>query len=210
MSRRSRNAVLSLISLAILMTAVVVSWRHFRSATLTQTELWLSHPDTNSVLTNTDYQVLSSFFKDQKVLRIGSGRGSSILAPTTAIFVIPIPIEEQKWMKRELKGLEDDTLAAFHGCMPRSAAVASRFTVAEPYHIGTFEEVDDSGKLYAHYPHTNGFVRFSCVAYSATRPQALFWIERSMTDSAVGMFVLMEKKPGGEWVVAGEMVRWIS
>ncbi|HWR34893.1 MAG TPA: hypothetical protein VN622_03350 [Clostridia bacterium] len=211
MSRRNRTAVLCLVSVAIILTASVVGWRHLRPATLSQTELWLSHPETNTVLTDTDYQVLSSFLKGgQTSIRIGSSRGSSVLAPTTALFFEPIPIEDQNWMKRELKGLQDDTIAAFHGCMSHLAVVAPRFAVSEPYHIGTFEEVESIEKLYAHYPQTNGFVRFSCVAYSRNEPQALFWIERRMSPSAVGMFVLMEKNASGEWVQAGEMVRWIA
>jgi hypothetical protein len=212
MSRRNRMAVLCLITVAIVLTLCVIGWRHLRPAALTQTELWLSHPETNAVLTDTDYQVLSSFLKggQNNSIRIGSSRGSSVLAPTTALFIVPIPIEDQNWMKRELKGLQDDTIAAFHGCMSHQAVVAPRFAASEPYHIGTFEEVESIEKLYVHYPQTNGFVRFSCVAYSRNRTQALFWIERRMSHSAVGMFVLMEKNASGEWGEAAEMVRWIA
>jgi hypothetical protein len=209
MSHRIRICVVA-VSVVILFSALMAARWYLHPSTLSQSELWLSHAKENTTLTDTDYQVLSSFLQGQNDIRIGSSRGSSVIAPTTALFLTPTPVEDQKWMKQELNGLQDDTLAAFQRCIGNSAAVTSRFAASEPYRIGTFEEVANIETLYAHYPHTVGLVQFSCVAYSRTQRQALFWVERRMTHSGVGKFVLMEKNSRGEWVVAGEMVRWIA
>jgi len=211
MSKPRRIAIIIAVASVVLGCAVLsFAWRHFRPATLSETELWLRNPSDYTTLAATDYQVLSSFLNEQNNIRVGSGRGESILAPLTASFPSPIPGEEQRWMKRELTGLRDDTLANFHRSMRQTAVLAPRFSIPAPYIIGTFEEAENIERLYAHFPRTSGFVQFWCVGYNTDSSQALFWVERRMTHSAVGLYVLMNKDTNGRWNIAGEMVRWIA
>jgi len=207
MNGRSRTA--SILVLVAVCGALALGWRQFRLTTLSDTELQLRHPSGYTLLTPADYKVLSSFLGAQDEVRVGFRRGESIIAPLTTTF--KSPMADRQWMKSQLLELRDDTLAQFDRCSRQSAVVAPQFSISSPYKIGTFEEVGDLDRLYARYPQANGFVEFSCVAYSADSSQALFWVERhGKDDAALGMFVLMIKNNSGQWAIANEMICFVA
>jgi hypothetical protein len=78
------------------------------------------------------------------------------------------------------------------------------------YELALPEETKDGKLLYAHHPHTNGFVQFSCLGVNSSGTQALFYLERLISDAAVGKWVLMEKDQSGKWVAKHELVTWIA
>jgi len=161
------------------------------------------------------YDALSAFLQVQLDGKtswddIRVGQPGSVIAPTTMRWKTPIALDERSWMKRELKGLEDDTLDAFERCATTSLAVTPKFSLSVSYKIASPDEISSVEKLYATYPKTWGYIRVSCVAFNASESQALFFLEREMCRCAVGKFVLMKKDASGKWLIAGQMVRWIS
>jgi hypothetical protein len=112
-------------------------------------------------------------------------------------------------MKRELPNLRDETIASLQTCASQSYSVGS-LAVPVSYHTATQQQMKSAEKLYAAYPKTWGLVQFSCVGFDMSSQQALFFVERVMCRCGVGKFVLMEKSASGEWVIAGEVMRWIA
>ena len=162
-----------------------------------------------------DYAILSDFLRIQLEGKNGTddirvGSKGSVVAPFTDTFLKPLDTERREWMKKDLKGLTSDTLESFKSCAAERMVIKPRFDLPVEYAIALPEEIKDIKTLYARYPQTNGYVQFSCLGVNSYRTQALFYLERLMSNAAVGKWVLMEKNQSGHWIVKHQLVTWIS
>jgi hypothetical protein len=168
----------------------------------------------NTNLSERDYAVLSDFFDSQLAGKsrpdaITVGAKGSVIAPTT-LSLKPLDGALRNWLMKDLKGLTADTIKSLGGCAERRMIVKHAFDLPVEYELALPEETKDFRALYARHPHTNGYIQFSCVGVNSAGTQALFFLERLMTPSAVGKWVLMEKGSSGSWVLKHERVSWIS
>jgi hypothetical protein len=166
-------------------------------------------------LSDSSYAVLSAYFRTQLTGKnswddIRVGRPGSVVAPMTMRWRVPLATHDRKWLKRDLKGIQDATITSFETCADSSVPVSSRFSLPTPYIIATEDDISSVAKLYAKYPKTWGFVSFSCVGINEEQTQALFFVERDKYRCGVGKFVFMEKNRSGEWQFKADLVRWIS
>lgn len=201
-----RTAILTALLLLVL---ALLAWNRFHQVILSAIELNLeSRRDT---LTATDYSVYSSFLQGQSEISIGSGRNASIVAPFTAAFpTFALTSEDKGCLKQQLPSLQDSTIAAFLRCVSIPSAVAPRFSVSHEYAIANAKEATNVEVFLGRFPNALGLVQFSCVAYDRSGTQAFFSVERRMTRSAIGEYVLMEKTPNGSWRLKGRMLRWLA
>jgi hypothetical protein len=172
-------------------------------------------PAQTKEISGRDYVVLSDFLRAQLEGKNGPddirvGLKGSVVAPFTVAFLKPLDTELRAWMKRDLKGLTPDTLESFERCAAEQMVIRHRFDLPLEYELALPEETKDGKLLYAHHPHTNGFVQFSCLGVNSSGTQALFYLERLISDAAVGKWVLMEKDQSGKWVAKHELVTWIA
>jgi hypothetical protein len=107
-------------------------------------------------------------------------------------------------------GVASETIESFEGCAGRQMKVDHNFNLPLKYEVALPGETKDIKMLYEHHPHTHGYLGFTCVGVNRSGSQALFSVERLMTHSAVGKWIVMEKDPSGNWVVKGELVTWIA
>lgn len=168
-------------------------------------------------LSDEAYTVISAFLRTQLSRKNGPdnirvGNHGSVIAPETMAWKEPITAHDRQWMKRELKGLRDETISSFQHCAVNAVPFEYRLTLPVEYHVASTEEASSIEELYANhsYPNTWGLLRFSCIGWNTSETQALFFFERTMCRCGVGKFVLMEKKAAGSWDVKAEMMRWIS
>ena len=166
-------------------------------------------------LSDVAYSVLSAYLRTQLAggnawddIRVG--RPGSVLSPRTMRWKVPLTANDKQWMRRDLRGVRDETIASFEECADSSVPIAAQFSLPAPYQIASENEIESVAKLYARYPKTLGFVQFSCVGINAAQSQALFFVERLKCRCAVGKFVLMEKNVAGGWGFKAQLVRWIS
>jgi hypothetical protein len=168
-------------------------------------------------LSDNAYTVISVFLRtqlsrknDADAIRIGYM--GSVIAPETLNWKVPISAQDKSWMKRELSGIGDDTLASFERCAAVSVPFGSRLSLPLEYQIVTPEESRSLNKLYAKipYPKRRGLLRFSCVGWNTAETQALFFVERTFCRCGVGKFILMEKTEAQNWIIKAEMLRWIA
>jgi hypothetical protein len=162
-----------------------------------------------------DYAVLSDFLRSQLARRNGIddirvGPKGSMIAPLTMAFLKPLEREMRDSIIRNLKGVTFDTIESFEHCARNRMLVSHTFNLPVEYEMATPEETRDIKALYTRHPRTNGYVQFSCVGVNLSDTQALFSLERLMTHSAVGKWILMERGPSGKWMVKQEYVTWIA
>lgn len=164
-----------------------------------------------------DYRIFSAFLREQlagknSVDDIRVGQPGSVIAPETIPWIKPMTADERQWIKRELKGIQDDTLTSFEGCAALPVSFEARLSLPIEYHIASREDASSVERFYAKYPSgkTWGLLRLSCVGWNASETQVLFYLERTMCHCAIGKFVMMEKNSFGVWVTKGQMLRWIS
>jgi hypothetical protein len=166
-------------------------------------------------LSERDYVVLSDFLRSQLEGKNGIddirvGAKGSLIAPLTMTFLEPLDGELRDSIIRNLKGITSDTIESFEHCARKQMLVNHTFSLPVDYEMARPEETKNIKTLYARHPHTHGYVRFSCVGVNSSGAQALFFLERLMTHSAVGKWILMEKGPSGNWVLKQEYVTWIA
>lgn len=168
----------------------------------------------NTNLGERDYAVLSDFLGSQLTGKNGPdnitvGARGSVIAPIT-LSLKPLDGAHRDLLMKDLKGLTADTIESLEGCAERQMTVKHAFNLPVEYELALPEETKDIKALYARHPHTNGYIQFSCVGINSPGTQVLFFLERWMTPSAVGKWVLMEKGSSGTWVVKRESVSWIA
>jgi hypothetical protein len=166
-------------------------------------------------LSERDYAVLSDFLRSQLEARNGIddirvGPKGSLIAPLTMAFLKPLDEEQRDSIMKNLKGVTSDTVESFEHCARKQVLVSHTFNLPVEYEMARPEETTDIKILYARHPHTHGYVQFSCVGVNSSGTQALFSLERLMTHSAVGKWILMERGPSGNWVLKQEYVTWIA
>lgn len=162
-----------------------------------------------------DYAVLSDFLRSQLEGRNGIddirvGPNGSMIAPLTMAFLKPLERDMRDSIIRNLKGVSSDTIESFEHCGRKQMLVSHAFNLPVEYEMARPEETKDIKTLYERHPRTNGYVQFSCVGVNSSDTQALFFLERLMTHSAVGKWILMERGPSGKWMVKQEYVTWIA
>jgi hypothetical protein len=166
----------------------------------------------NAELSEHDYAVLSDFLRIQLKGKNGSddvrvGRNGSVIASLTTVSLKPI---DREWRKELMKiGVVAETLESFESCAGKQMIIKHNLNLPVEYDLLP-EETKNPKKLYLHYPRTHGYLGFSCVGINKSGSKALFSVERLMTHSAVGKWVLMVRDPFGDWVVKNELVTWIS
>ncbi len=167
-------------------------------------------------MTDEAYSVISAYLRGQLAGKNGVddirvGESGSVLAPETKRWKTPqLGADERIWMKRELQGLQDQTLDSLEACSGTSFPFRSQLSLPVAYQVASLEEISSIEKLYAKYPKARGYVQFSCVGINTSKTQALFFVERNMCHCAVGKFVMLEKNNSGEWEIKHEMLRWIG
>jgi hypothetical protein len=166
-------------------------------------------------LSDNEYSVFSAFLMaqfhpklDSDALRVGTP--GSVLAPSTLPWTLPISQDDRKAMEKVLTGLEETTLEGFEGCSTGSKPFTRRLSIPVAYQIASPEQISSVENLLAAFPKTWGYIRFSCAGFNLLHTQALFFVEREMCRGAVGKFILMEKNASGNWLIKGQMLRWIS
>jgi hypothetical protein len=166
-------------------------------------------------LSGRDYAVLSDFLRSQLAGKNGIddirvGAKGAVIAASTLVFPKPLDRRERESMMTDLKGITPDTLESFERCSGKHMEVRHRFRLPVEYEVALPEETKDFKLLYSRHPHTNGYVQFSCIGVNSSSSQVLFSVERLMTDSAVGKWILMERDALGNWAVKAELIRWIA
>jgi hypothetical protein len=162
-----------------------------------------------------DSAVLSDFLRSQLegtngIDDIRVGVKGSVIASLTTAFLKPLDGEQRNSIVRNLKGVTFDTIESFERCAGRQMVVSHSFNLPVEYEIARPDDTKNFKTFYARHPHSNGYVQFSCIGVNSSGTQALFSLERLMTDSAVGKWILMEREPSGNWVVKQEFVTWIA
>lgn len=168
-------------------------------------------------LTDKAYTVISAFLRVQLAVKnswgdIRVGTPGSVIAPETMPWKEAISPQYKRWMKHNMKGLRNDTIADFQRCAASSVPFGHRLSLPVEYQIATQEEAGSVEKLYANHPvhDTFGLLQFSCVGWDTSETQALFLFERTKCHCGVSQFVLMEKNTAGEWETKAVMMRWID
>jgi hypothetical protein len=166
-------------------------------------------------LSDNDYSVFSAFLTAQFHPKLSAddlrvGIPGSVLAPSTLLWTSPISQDDRKAMEKALAGLEETTLEDFEGCSAASKPSTRKLSIPVAYQIASPEQVSSVENLLAAFPRTWGYIRFSCAGFNPSHTQALFFVEREMCRDAVGKFILMEKDASGNWLIKGQMLRWIS
>ena len=189
--------------------------------TITQTVLLLvfatfgtAFSANTSEMTEQDYQILSAFFQIQSegasADKIRLGPTGSTLSPVTVAFSTALSADAREAFSRNLPGLTLETLASFERCAATKYNVRYRFQVTTGLEIARSEEIADPKTFYSRHPGSAGYSQFSCIGTNGSRTQAFFYVERLMTDVAIGKWVLMAKTGSGKWTVKQEKVCWSS
>jgi hypothetical protein len=173
-----------------------------------------NHSSSQSLSEN-EYSVFSAFLIAQFHPKLSAddlrvGVPGSVLAPSTLPWASPISRGERKAMEKVLIGLEGTTLEDFEGCSTSSKSFTRKLSIPVAYQIASPEQISSVVNLLASFPSTWGYIRFSCAGFNPSHTQALFFVEREMCRGAVGKFVLMEKEASGNWLIKGQLLRWIS